>query len=64
MLRAILDVPFRRVVMDTARKQTPAPQPDELDQQRADAAVARILRDARRAPERFARDSEVPKGGE
>ena len=51
--------------MDTARKQqTPAPRRDEDAQQRAEQAVARILDDATRRPEQYARDTEVPKGGE
>ena len=51
--------------MDTARKQpTPSPRRDDEAQKRADAAVSRILRDAERSPEDYARDSEVPKGGE
>ncbi len=50
--------------MDTARKQTPAPRRDDDAQQRAETTLNRILRDAERDPEQYARDSEVPKGGE
>jgi hypothetical protein len=50
--------------MDTARKQPTAPRRDDDAQQRAQTAVARILRDAAQTPEQYARDSEVPKGGE
>ena len=51
--------------MDTARKQpAPAPRRDDDAQQRAETAVARILSDAQVSPEKYARDAEVPKGGE
>jgi hypothetical protein len=50
--------------MDTARKQTPAPRREDDAQHRAETLVSRILRDAERSPEQYARDAEVPKGGE
>ena len=50
--------------MDTARSPRPAPRRDESPRERAQEALARILRDARDDPRQYARDTEVPKGGE
>ncbi|GEM_PF-3555801 len=50
--------------MEPARKHTPAPRRDDDAEQRAETTLNRILRDAQRAPEQYARDAEVPKGGE
>ena len=50
--------------MDTARSPRPAPRRDEPTRERAREALDRILRDARDDPARYARDTEVPKGGE
>lgn len=58
-----LTLPWR-LSMDTARKQTPAPRREDDAQHRAETLVSRILRDAERSPEQYARDAEVPKGGE